>query len=262
MTKKIMILALVLVVSNINFAQVGVSNRNPNNSAALDMSVNTGNKAFLPPRVTLTTLTNTTTPVSNPAEGLIVYNVGTAQLPGFYIFENGTWSLLATRENSIMNAIFENRTATTVNLSTVGTYATIGGLSVLSNNSGVDVTLNNTNSFTLQPGKYVINAILNITTAETPASAPLRNASTNRASHVHFYTGRIFDGVSAVGDPIQLNTISNSFGDKKHTVSFNFSFELSTAKTVSLQLARRAGGSFTNNITLNNTIIFIEKSLP
>lgn len=237
-----------------------VNSRTPDVSSVLDLSNNASSRAFLPPRVSLTTLANTTSPVSNPAEGLIVYNIGTLQLPGYYIFINGSWSLMATRENSIMNGIFENKTATNVTLSTIGTFATIGGLTTLENNSDGDIAMSGGNSFTLQPGKYVISGILNIQTAETSTGAAISNGTVS--THAHYYTGRIFDGTTTVGQEIQLNAISNTSGSKKHSITFDFSFELSAAKTVSFQLARRSGGSYSSNITLNNTTLFFEKSLP
>lgn len=238
-----------------------VNSQTSNASAVLDLSNNTNNKAFLPPRVTLTTLTDINTPISNPEEGLIIYNIGTTQLPGFYIFIDGVWSLMATRENSIMNAVFENKTATTLTTSIIGSFVTIGNLLSLDNNSGGDIVLNTgNNSFTLQPGKYIVNGILNITTAETNTGAAISNGTIR--THAHYYTGRLWDGDTIIGQEVQLNVISNTSGDKKHSVSFNFSFELSTVKTVNFQLARRSGGSYSGNITLNNTTIFIEKSLP
>lgn len=258
----ILLILLALFTPFLGNAQVAtaVNSRTPDISSVVDLSNNTSNKAFLPPRVSLTTLTSTSTPISNPAEGLIVYNIGTSQLPGYYIFIDNSWTLMATRENSIMNAVFENKTATNATLSTIGTFTTIGSLSVLDNNSGGDIVLSGGNSFTLQPGKYVISCALNIETAETNTGAAVSNGTVR--THAHYYTGRIFDGTSIVGQEIQLNAISNTSGSKKHAVTFDFSFEISTAKTVSFQLARRSGGSYSGDITLNNTSIFIEKSLP
>lgn len=235
-----------------------VNARTGHASAILDLSNNTNNKAFLPPRVVLAALNDITTPISNPADGLIVYNTGTTQLPGYYIFVDGVWSLMATRENSIMNAFYENKTATAFTMSS--SFANVGGFSLLGNNSGGDITLSGGNSFTLQPGKYVVTVMLNITTTETSSGAAISNGTVH--THAHYYTGRLWDGAAALGQTIQLNAISNTSGNKKHSLMFNFSFELTTPKTVNFQLARRTGGTYTGDITLNNSSVFIEKSLP
>lgn len=64
-----------LVISSGSFAQTGIGTTTPHNSAKLDISAT--NKGFLPPRVTLTSSADATT-IPTPAEGLLVYNVGSA----------------------------------------------------------------------------------------------------------------------------------------------------------------------------------------
>lgn len=243
-----------------------VNSKSGNASAVLDLSNNTNNKAFLPPRVILTQLDNKINPVNNPAEGLVVYNIGTSQLKGYYIFVNGVWSLLATRENSIMNAIYENTASTNFTMSST-TFNTIGGLTLLANNSGSDISISGGNSFILKPGKYVFTVALNIqntTTNETSIGAAVSNGSI--ATHAHFYTGRLWDTASnsSLGNDIELNATSNTSGvteGRKHSFFFNFPFDIVTEKTVNFQLKRRPGGSYNGNITIINSSIIIEKSL-
>ncbi|MGP8217306.1 MAG: hypothetical protein ACLQQ4_17190 [Bacteroidia bacterium] len=81
-------------------AQVGINNSatNPDPSAILDlMSGNSGvNKGFLPNAVALTA-TNSASPVTSPATGLIVYNTATAGaspnnvVPGYYYWNGTAW---------------------------------------------------------------------------------------------------------------------------------------------------------------------------
>jgi hypothetical protein len=75
-------------------AQTGIGTTTPNASAKLD--VYSTNKGFLPPRVTLTSNTDATT-IPSPAEGLLVYNLGSVGLQaGYYYWNNANWATIAT----------------------------------------------------------------------------------------------------------------------------------------------------------------------
>ncbi len=75
-------------------AQTGIGTATPHASAKLDVSAT--NKGFLPPRVTLTSNTDATT-IPNPAEGLLVYNLGSVGLQaGYYYWNNANWATIAT----------------------------------------------------------------------------------------------------------------------------------------------------------------------
>ena len=74
---------------------VGIgSNPTPDSSAVLDL--NSSNKGFLPPRIALQAK-NAAAPVSNPAQGLLVYNTATAGnapnqvSPGYYYWDGVEW---------------------------------------------------------------------------------------------------------------------------------------------------------------------------
>ena len=76
------------------FAQTGIGTTTPNASAKLD--VYSTNKGFLPPRVILTSATDAST-IASPAEGLMVYNVGSVGLQAGYYYWNGSnWATIAT----------------------------------------------------------------------------------------------------------------------------------------------------------------------
>ena len=84
---------LLLSVSQ-SFAQTGIGTTTPNASAKLEVYAT--NKGFLPPRVTLTSTTDATT-IASPAEGLLVYNLGSIGLQAGYYFWNGAnWATIAT----------------------------------------------------------------------------------------------------------------------------------------------------------------------
>lgn len=87
-------LFLFLFLSINIFAQTGIGTTTPNASAKLD--VFSTNKGFLPPRVTLTSTTDAST-IASPAEGLLVYNLGSVGLQaGYYYWNGANWATIAT----------------------------------------------------------------------------------------------------------------------------------------------------------------------
>ena len=90
----IRIIILFLFLSSNIFAQTGIGTTTPHASAKLDVSAT--NKGFLPPRVTLTAATDAVT-IPSPAEGLLVYNLGSVGLQAGYYYWNGVnWATIAT----------------------------------------------------------------------------------------------------------------------------------------------------------------------
>ncbi|MDA6072746.1 hypothetical protein NJT12_24285 [Flavobacterium sp. AC] len=257
-TIKILIVLIIFAIPELNFAQGAavVNAQTGHASAVLDLSNNTAKRAFLPPRVVLSTLTDKVNPITSPAAGLIVYNIGTTQLPGYYIFDNGVWNLMATRENSVVNAIFTKTPSEVKTISTA--YSNVTGFTKFFNNSGIGISDDENSTITLQPGKYVANVSFNISTNETTTNG----IGTTIKTQAHFYSGRLWNGSKMLGPEIQLNEISNTSGTKKHAVTFVFSFELTTSDSFQFQLARRNGGTYTGTISIDNAFINIEKSLP
>lgn len=89
-----LILFILFLSSTSLFAQTGIGTTTPHASAKLDVSAT--NKGFLPPRVTLTSATDATT-IANPAEGLLVYNLGSVGLQaGYYYWNGANWATIAT----------------------------------------------------------------------------------------------------------------------------------------------------------------------
>lgn len=75
-------------------SQTGIGTTTPHVSAKLD--VTSTNKGFLPPRVTLSSVTDATT-IPTPATGLLVYNLGSEGLKAGYYYWNGSnWATIAT----------------------------------------------------------------------------------------------------------------------------------------------------------------------
>lgn len=83
-----------LIFTQLIFAQTGIGTTTPNSSAKLDVYAT--NKGFLPPRVTLTSTTDAST-IASPAEGLLVYNLGSVGLQaGYYYWNGANWATIAT----------------------------------------------------------------------------------------------------------------------------------------------------------------------
>lgn len=83
-----------LFMGFVGLAQTGIGTTTPDASAKLDVYSN--NKGFLPPRVTLTSVTDAAT-IPSPATGLLAYNVGSAGLQaGYYYWNGSSWSTIAT----------------------------------------------------------------------------------------------------------------------------------------------------------------------
>jgi hypothetical protein len=75
---------------------VGIGTSSPSASAILDLT--SSSKGLLPPRVALTAKSGTSSPISSPATGLIVYNTasagsgGDAVTPGYYYYNGTIWT--------------------------------------------------------------------------------------------------------------------------------------------------------------------------
>ena len=134
------------------YAQTGIGTTTPEASAKLDIS--STNKGFLPPRVTLTSITDNTT-IPNPATGLLVYNTGNnvGLVAGYYYWNGSSWATIATATGSGVSASYVrgSRTAAqTAGLSTNGLVA----FTQVDQSAGQDISLNtSTGQITLAAGR-------------------------------------------------------------------------------------------------------------
>lgn len=84
-----------IIFENIYAQNVGIGTQTPNASAKLELS--DAARGFLPPRVSLLATNNSSSPVSSPATGLMVYNIATAGSgtisvsPGYYYYDGSNW---------------------------------------------------------------------------------------------------------------------------------------------------------------------------
>lgn len=137
-------------------SQTGIGITTPDPSAKLHVSAT--DKGFLPPRVALTAI-NSATPITSPANGLMVFNTATAGVnpyqvvPGYYYWD-GTgqqWVSLSTTVGNVQNqAIFRSTSSTT------GTSVVTSWNSRFNNIANGDLTFSSNTTFALSNGIYKI----------------------------------------------------------------------------------------------------------
>jgi hypothetical protein len=134
------------------YAQTGIGTTTPEASAKLDIS--STNKGFLPPRITLTSLTDNTT-IPNPATGLLVYNTGNnvGLVAGYYYWNGSSWATIATATGSGVSASYARGSRTTAQTSGLSTNGLVVFTQV-DQSAGQDISLNtSTGQITLAAGK-------------------------------------------------------------------------------------------------------------
>jgi hypothetical protein len=160
MFKRLLISALALSPL-LGAAQVGVGTTSVHSSAKLQ--IESANKGFLQPRVTLTGTGDNTT-VASPATGLMVFNTATAGsgstavTPGVYYYSGSAWTRLS------------DATPTTFVAGTWG-GGTGGGLAVIAPDGPPTYPLA---TITLPPGKWeVVLNIMNLVTQSAAIGDPI-----------------------------------------------------------------------------------------
>jgi hypothetical protein len=148
-------------------AQTGIGTTTPNASAKLDVYAT--DKGFLPPRIALTA-TNAASPISSPANGLMVFNTASAGaspfnvVPGYYYWD-GTgqqWVSLSTTVGNVQNQAIFRSTASTTYSGTVSSWATR-----FNNVAPGDLTFLSSTTFALSNGIYKIQWGLPYQTTQT-----------------------------------------------------------------------------------------------
>jgi hypothetical protein len=154
-------------ILNLN-AQTGIGTSTPNASAKLDVS--SSNKGFLPPRISLTDISDQTT-IPSPATGLLVYCKGDAGLAAGYYFWNGNaWATIATAGGSgSFTSSYLRGSRTAIQTIAVGGVVTFTNID---NSAGSDISLNtSTGKITLAAGNTyrLRGAVPNFSGGQRPA---------------------------------------------------------------------------------------------
>ncbi len=219
---------------------VGVGTNAPDNSALLDLTAT--NRGFLPPRVSLTSMTDGST-VPSPANGLIVYNSNTALTPygdGLY-YNSGTsgapkWNKLAPQTTDFqLLGVFTGTATFPVDQTATGNGVIVNnlnlGLSVAvtvpansTANIVVDynVPVGSTNTVGSELGYYGIRFLRN--GVEAPAGSrkytiPEGDNGSQMVSTVGKYS-EFFNNTSA--SPVVITYTLNGYAEStNHPIRFN-----------------------------------------
>jgi hypothetical protein len=238
---------LLLIIAQTIYAQVAIGKATVSSSAVLDVA-STTNKGVLLPRVDIVDILSNTSPVNNPAEGLVVYNKGNSISPGIYIWKNNRWTLLSDTYNLVSYMMLQRTTD----------YSVLGGLAngtyknfndaaftVISNDIGA---LYNTSTGVITlPGNsgYLVNVCLNIRTALENTTGGIGGTQV----HLHQYLVKLVDPGSGTqyGKTISINAQSIA-SNKTHTLNMSFSFVTTSATPILLvpAIAHDNGGTYQN----------------
>ncbi|AZA79365.1 hypothetical protein EG347_18595 [Chryseobacterium sp. G0186] len=147
-------IACVLLFCTNAFAQVGINTNTPNASSVLD--INSSSKGVLFPQYDLVALNSTSSPVSNPTDGLIIYNSGGASTfpKGYYIWVRTQWQrlIISGSEPQNMSLIINSG----VLIPTGSTNNTLTNFTVASNKiTGASLGAD-TSTITLPAGTYIL----------------------------------------------------------------------------------------------------------
>lgn len=268
MMKKLnfIILIILLLVTPSLYSQVGIGINSTTPEANASLDVSSYNKGLLLPRISMTSadLSSTTSPINNPAEGLLIYNYdSTVQLPGYYLRRNNAWELLSENNNKVADFLVYNQGNSVTITPPIGNYLDIDNTSRISTtlvNNIAGANLNtSTGIYSLPKGKYSVTITYNFTNSSETAFA---NGVQGKDVVLNAYSIRAIDDASGTqqGDDYQANL--TSFATlRKHTVVANIKFTLNSPTNVRFQIGRINGGTYTGDLTYNNAFIHIEKSV-
>lgn len=155
MKKYIYIICMSLVLLGTSAtAQVGINTNTPNPSSVLD--INSSNKGVLFPQYDLIALNSTTSPISNPADGLMIYNKGglSTYPKGYYVWVRNQWQrvILSGSEPQTMSLIISSG----VLIPTGSTDNTLSNFTVTSNKITGASLGTDTSTITLPAGTYIV----------------------------------------------------------------------------------------------------------
>lgn len=271
MVKKVILVLFFQCLLVSTFAQTGIGTTTPDASAKLEVSAT--NKGFLPPRVPLTA-TNSASPITNPANGLMVFNTATAGtnpyqvVPGYYYWDaiGLKWVSLSTTVGNVQNqAIFRSTSNTTA-----GSAVTTWNLRFNNIASG-DLTITSNTTFALSNGIYKIQWGLPHQQTQTYNAMQLQenisgtwNAWLNDANYATLANGGNTDwgGTSFMTDVVDCTTSTRTFrminSDGSRTLFYGASFiitKLNPAISTSTTADNLGDHTATKNVVLNGNYL-------
>lgn len=149
---------LLLCFKALEAQSVGINTSTPEISSSLDISAT--DKGILLPQYDLIVLNDTTTPVLNPVDGLVIYNKGglSSHNKGYYVWIINQWQrfIIAGEEPQILSLLINSPAGNTVMIPQNSSNNTVKPFTVVSNKiTGASLAADNT-TITLPAGKYII----------------------------------------------------------------------------------------------------------
>ncbi|PIF44407.1 hypothetical protein CLU96_1373 [Chryseobacterium sp. 52] len=152
-------------VSMSTSAQVGINTNTPNASSVLH--INSSNKGVLFPQYDLTVLNSTSTPVSSPADGLIIYNKGGVSTypKGYYVWIRNQWqrAIIAGSEPQTISLIINPSALIPANSSN----NTLTGFTLAENKITGASLGTDTSTITLPAGTYIVRYSVDTSNSNT-----------------------------------------------------------------------------------------------
>ncbi|WP_048508697.1 hypothetical protein [Chryseobacterium angstadtii] len=135
-------------------SQVGINTNTPNASSVLQ--INASDKGVLFPQYDLTVLNSTSTPIANPADGLMIFNKGGVSIypRGYYVWIRNQWQrvILAGSEPQTMSLLISPSALIPAN----STNNTLTGFAVAANKITGASLGSDTSTITLPAGTYIV----------------------------------------------------------------------------------------------------------
>jgi trimeric autotransporter adhesin len=251
---KNIVIALIMLISQLTFSQVGIGTTNPSASSALE--IRSANSGLLIPRVSLNSTTDATT-IASPATSLLVYNLSSSNdvTPGFYYWE-GSWKpLKATGGSSSGWSLTGNNTAATdylgtnnynslvfkVNNNTFSKFHPNGGITI-----GNSSNANDNNSI----------AIGTSATSNTSTEAIAIGVSANASGYQSVSLGK--QSLSSNNNTLALGYFSTASGQQATAIGANASASGQNATAIGYQ----ATASQANSVILGKVVSGDEWSNP
>lgn len=247
---------------------VNIGSGNTNHPSAILQVENTNNKGVLFPQVELLDkLSNTSEPIANPINGMVVYNIGNAQLHGYYFWDQDTWKLITDSNNAITDAVYRMTVPTSyLGGKAINNFQDVNSNWAVFSNNVVGITGTPSGDFTLPAGNYLVNINANIDISI------LKNTSGVAGSDLHLIKlqAKLYNGASTIYGTVNGDNGTMKTTNHKYNTNFDFIFRLDNPATMRLALATENGGTYSNgvggnapnngNITINNISIHFQRS--
>lgn len=265
------VLSVLFLTTEFAIAQTGIGTTTPDASAKLEVSAT--NKGFLPPRVALTA-TNVASPITTPANGLMVFNTVTAGtnpfqvVPGYYYWDATglKWVSLSTTVGNVQNQAIFRSTSNTAAGSAVSTWN-----SRFNNIASGDLTITSNTTFALSNGMYKIQWGLPHQQTQTYNAIQLQentsgtwNAWLNDANYANIANGGNTDwgGTTFMTDVVDCTSSTRTFrminSDGSRTLFYGVSFiitKMNPSITTSTTADNLGNHTATKNIQLSGNYI-------